>query len=79
MLNIATNENDILTRTLYSGAHELREVKETTSPSIDIQISSNFERLLFDITKDAIYVNNLMSELRETGTYTLNDKIIQNP
>ena len=77
MLNIATNENDILTRTLYSGAHELREVKETTSPSIDIQISSNFERLLFDITKDAIYVNNLMSELRETGTYTLNDKIIQ--
>ena len=76
MLNIATNENDILTRTLSSGEHELRKVKETTSPSIDIQISSNFERLLFDISKDAEYVNKLMSGLKKTGTYVLSNEII---
>ena len=71
MLNIATNENDILTRTLMSGKHELKAVKETSSPSIDIQISSNFERLLYDITQSSEYVNNLMKELKETGKYSL--------
>ena len=71
MLNIATNENDILTRTLMSGEHELKVVKETSSPSIDIQISSNFERLLYDITQSSNYVNDLMKELRETGKYNL--------
>ena len=71
MLNIATNENDILTRTLMSGKHELKAVKETSSPSIDIQISSNFERLLYDITQNSEYVNSLMKELKETGKYSL--------
>ncbi len=73
MLNIATNENDILTRTLMSGKHELKDVRETSSPSIDIQISSNFERLLYDITKDAAYVDTLMVELKETGKYSLKE------
>ena len=76
MLNIATNDNDILTRTLNTGNHELRKVKETSSPSIDIQISSNFERLLFDITDDASIVANLMQELKTSGSYILNDKIL---
>ena len=71
MLNIATNENDILTRTLMSGEHELKAVRETSSPSIDIQISSNFERLLYDITQSSEYVNDLMRELKETGKYSL--------
>ena len=71
MLNIATNENDILTRTLMSGKHELKVVRETSSPSIDIQISSNFERLLYDITQSSEYVNSLMKELKETGKYNL--------
>ena len=71
MLNIATNENDILTRTLMSGEHELKVVRETSSPSIDIQISSNFERLLYDITQNSEYVNDLMRELKETGKYSL--------
>jgi len=71
MLNIATNENDILTRTLMSGEHELKAVRETSSPSIDIQISSNFERLLYDITQNPEYVNDLMKELKETGKYSL--------
>jgi threonine synthase len=47
-LVIATNVNDILARTLSTGAYELREVTATTSPSMDIQVASNFERILFD-------------------------------
>ncbi|MFX8485583.1 threonine synthase, partial [Acinetobacter baumannii] len=47
-LVIATNDNDILARTLKTGRYEMRGVKPTTSPSMDIQISSNFERLLFE-------------------------------
>ncbi len=47
-LMIGTNANDILARTLESGAYEVRGVQPTTSPSMDIQISSNFERLLFE-------------------------------
>ena len=46
--SIATNDNDILARTLKTGRYEMRDVKATTSPSMDIQISSNFERLLFE-------------------------------
>ena len=47
-LIVATNVNDILARTLASGTYEPRQVTPTTSPSMDIQVSSNFERLLFD-------------------------------
>ena len=47
-LVIATNVNDILVRTLTTGAYEPREVVATSSPSMDIQVSSNFERLLFE-------------------------------
>src|SRR6476660_4758467 len=47
-LVIATNENDILARTLNDGVYEVRGVHATQSPSMDIQVSSNFERLLFD-------------------------------
>ena len=47
-LVIATNVNDILARTFATGTYELRDVVATTSPSMDIQVSSNFERLLFD-------------------------------
>jgi threonine synthase len=49
-LVIATNENDILARALESGRYETRGVVATTSPSMDIQVSSNFERLLFEAT-----------------------------
>ena len=47
-LIIATNVNDILVRTLETGTYEVRDVTATASPSMDIQVSSNFERLLFD-------------------------------
>src|SRR4029077_18678162 len=63
-LTIATNVNDILARTLATGAYELREVVATSSPSMDIQVSSNFERLLFDAYgRDAGAVRTLMGSL----------------
>ena len=48
-LIVATNVNDILHRTLQTGRYEVRGVTATSSPSMDIQVSSNFERLLFEI------------------------------
>lgn len=71
-LVVASNSNDILTRTLRDGDHSLTEVVQTTSPSMDIQISSNFERLLFDLhDRDGAAVAQLMRQLRETGAYHL--------
>src|SRR5690242_11368108 len=56
-LIIATNVNDILARTLATGTYDLREVVATSSPSMDIQVSANFERLLFEATsRDAAAV-----------------------
>ena len=75
-LNIATNENDILTRTLNSSVHELSEVSMTSSPSIDIQISSNFERLIYDNCKDPSYIRSIMSDLNNEGKYTLKKEIL---
>ncbi len=48
-LVIATNSNDILARTLKSGTYAVKQVQATQSPSMDIQVSSNFERLLFEV------------------------------
>src|SRR5262249_55049384 len=63
-LVIATNVNDILARTLATGSYELRDVFATTSPSMDIQVSSNFERLLFDAySREAGAVRALMNSL----------------
>lgn len=76
MLNIATNENDILTRTLSTGKHTLNDVRATSSPSIDIQISSNFERLLYDITKDSSFIVKAMHELKSSGSYSLDAKVV---
>src|SRR5579885_479977 len=67
-LVIATNVNDILARTLTSGRYELRPVIATESPAMDIQISSNFERLLFDAYgRDAGAVRKIMDELPSGG------------
>jgi threonine synthase len=69
-LVVATNENDILARTLKSGRYEMRGVKATTSPSMDIQISSNFERLLFEASgRDAGEVRAAMGNLRQSGGF----------
>ncbi|KAA5602508.1 threonine synthase [Blastochloris sulfoviridis] len=71
-LIVATNVNDILARTLASGVYEPREVVATTSPSMDIQVSSNFERLLFDAGgRDAAKVRRQMADLAETGRFAV--------
>lgn len=67
-LVIATNVNDILARTLASGRYEVRGVVATESPAMDIQVSSNFERLLFDAHgRDAAAVRKIMDELSSGG------------
>jgi threonine synthase len=71
-LVIATNDNDILARTLKTGRYEMRAVKATTSPSMDIQISSNFERLLFEAyDRDAVSVRNAMASLKQSGSFEI--------
>jgi len=71
-LVIATNDNDILARTLAAGRYETRAVVATTSPSMDIQISSNFERLLFETSgRDADEVGGYMAGLKQSGAFDL--------
>jgi len=73
-LVIATNLNDSLVRVLGSGAYEPKRVIATSSPSMDIQLASNFERLLFELAgRDAGRVRALMEALRKTGAFRLND------
>jgi threonine synthase len=71
-LVIATNVNDILSRTLATGSYELRDVVATTSPSMDIQVSSNFERLLFDAyNHDAGAIRAVMGSLAQSRRFAL--------
>jgi threonine synthase len=73
-LVIATNLNDSLARALASGVYEPHGVIATSSPSMDIQLASNFERLLFELAgRDAARVRSLMEELRTTGAFRLKD------
>jgi threonine synthase len=67
-LVIATNRNDILHRTLTTGEHRREGVLPTISPSMDIEVSSNFERLLFDLhDREGPAVARLMEELKSGG------------
>ena len=71
-LVIATNSNDILARTLETGRYETGTVTPTISPSMDIQVSSNFERLLFEsIGRDASILQGLMDGLGQSGSFTV--------
>lgn len=71
-LVIATNDNDILARTLENGRYETRGVVETTSPSMDIQVSSNFERLLFEASgRDSDNIVRSMEGLKQSGSFAL--------
>ncbi len=68
-LVVGSNRNDILTRFFERGEMRIRDVHPTLSPSMDIQISSNFERLLFDLhDRDGGAVAEIMQNFRETGT-----------
>ncbi|WP_417724855.1 threonine synthase [Salipiger sp.] len=67
-LVVATNQNDILHRCLSSGDYRMSEVHPSISPSMDIQVSSNFERALFDAYgRDGAAVAQLMDELKGGG------------
>jgi threonine synthase len=71
-LVVATNVNDILVRTLKTGTYEVRDVIATTSPSMDIQVASNFERLLFDAyDRDSGAVRALMGSLAQSRRFTI--------
>ncbi len=72
ILNIATNTNDILARTLATGRYEVTGVVPTTSPSMDIQVSSNFERLLFEaVGGDAGAVRAMMASLSQSRSFAI--------
>lgn len=76
-LVIATNANDILRRTLDTGRYEMNGVEATISPSMDIQISSNFERLLFESAgRDAGAVTRMMAGLKQSRGFDLPDNAI---
>jgi threonine synthase len=71
-LVIATNVNDILARTIATGTYDLRDVVATSSPSMDIQVASNFERLLFEAyDRDGGAVRALMASLAQSQRFTL--------
>ncbi|SLN32095.1 Threonine synthase [Aquimixticola soesokkakensis] len=75
-LVIATNQNDILHRTMVTGAYTKEGVTPSISPSMDIQVSSNFERALFDVyDRDGAAVAQLMDELK-AGSFTVSQGAI---
>ncbi|WP_371833325.1 threonine synthase [Ferirhizobium litorale] len=77
-LVVATNENDILARTLKTGRYEMRSVAATTSPSMDIQISSNFERLLFEVCgRDPAAIRNAMNGLKQSGAFEIDEETLK--
>ncbi len=77
-LTIATNVNDILERTVKTGRYEMLGVTPTTSPSMDIQVSSNFERLLFDaVGRDGQSVVRMMNALSQSGAFTIEPEALK--
>ena len=78
LLLVATNANDILDRTLKTGRYEVDGVVASTSPSMDIQVSSNFERLIFEAAGcDAELVRALMASLKQSGGFTLPEPVLK--
>ena len=75
-LIVGTNENDILHRFFSRGEYHSTEVKETLSPSMDIQISSNFERYLYDLTGNSSKQLQLwMDEFEQSGKLTVESNL----
>ena len=71
-LIVATNENDILKRAINKGDYKIEKVKETISPSMDIQVASNFERLIFDTNlNNELDVKEKMNSLKTKNYFNL--------
>ncbi|MBI5113711.1 MAG: threonine synthase [Rhodovulum sp.] len=76
-LLVATNVNDILARTLATGLYQVRDVVPTTSPSMDIQVSSNFERLMFEACeRDPKPVRAAMAALGRNGSFSVTSRAL---
>ncbi len=77
-LVIATNQNDILHRCLSSGVYKTDKVLPSISPSMDIQVSSNFERALFyAMDCNGNEVSNLMEQLKSTGQFIISGRVLE--
>ena len=77
-LVIATNRNDILDRALKTGRYETRGVTPSASPSMDIQVSSNFERLLFEVHgRDPYSLRRMMQSLAQSGAFTIGERQLE--
>ena len=74
-LIVATNQNDILHRAISRGSYEVAKVAETISPSMDIQIASNFESLIFDLNNgDDSLTAKAMNDIKEKGKYVIDQE-----
>jgi len=77
-LIVATNQNDILHRAISNGKYEAETVFETISPSMDIQIASNFERLIYDLNNcDDTETKNIMTRIKKEGKYIISEKNLE--
>jgi threonine synthase len=76
-LVMGSNRNDILTRFMETGTMSVGTVEPSISPSMDIQVSSNFERLLFELLgRDGAAVTALMAEFQRTGAMSLGANVM---
>ena len=72
---VATNQNDILHRAISKGTYEVEKVAETISPSMDIQLASNFERLIYDLNNhNDEKTTNAMKDIKENGKYLISEE-----
>ncbi len=77
-LVVASNRNDVLTRFFSTGTMSLAEVVPTTSPSMDIQVSSNLERLLFEVLdRNGPAVADLLGRFRAEGAVSVGDPVLE--
>ena len=75
---VASNRNDILTRFFATGKMQRRSVDPSLSPSMDIQVSSNFERLLFELLdRDGVEVARLMKRFAKSGSFDVADNVLR--
>ena len=75
---VATNQNDILHRAISNGDYKSNKVKETISPSMDIQVASNFERLLYDLyDKNSEKIKSIMLSIKK-NIFTIEEDVLKN-
>jgi threonine synthase len=78
-LVVASNRNDILTRFFENGTMKKRTVEPSLSPSMDIQVSSNFERLLFELCdRDAGMLKTMLGSFQEAGSFSVTRPMLEN-